>query len=96
MAKVDDMDRPVNVGNPQMGWASDVAAEMLRRMGIKYLSMNPGASYRGFHDSIVNYSGTAIPRCSSVCMRIMRFTSPRAMPRRRTNPWAASCIPMWG
>ncbi len=34
MAKVDDMDRPVNVGNPQMGWASDVAVEMLSRRGI--------------------------------------------------------------
>lgn len=55
-------DRPENVGNPQMGWASDVAAEMLRRMGIKYLSMNPGASYRGFHDSIVNYLGNSDPQ----------------------------------
>jgi thiamine pyrophosphate-dependent acetolactate synthase large subunit-like protein len=55
-------DRPVDVGNPQMGWASDVAAEMLRRMGIKYLSMNPGASYRGFHDSIVNYLGNQDPQ----------------------------------
>lgn len=55
-------DRPVNVGNPKMGWASDVAAEMLRRMGIKYLSMNPGASYRGFHDSIVNYLGNDEPQ----------------------------------
>ena len=62
MTKVDDMDRPVNVGNPQMGWASDVAAEMLRRMGIKYLAMNPGASYRGFHDSIVNYLGNSEPQ----------------------------------
>ena len=45
-----------------MGWGSDVAAEMLRRMGIKYLSMNPGASYRGFHDSIVNYLGNDDPQ----------------------------------
>jgi thiamine pyrophosphate-dependent acetolactate synthase large subunit-like protein len=35
---------------------------MLRRMGIKYLSMNPGASYRGFHDSIVNYLGNKDPQ----------------------------------
>ena len=62
MTNVNDIDRPVNVGNPQMGWASDVAAEMLRRMGIKYLSMNPGASYRGFHDSIVNYLGNSDPQ----------------------------------
>ena len=62
MKDLTDFDRPVNVGNPQMGWASDVAAEMLRRMGIKYLAMNPGASYRGFHDSIVNYLGNKDPQ----------------------------------
>ncbi|MPY71337.1 MAG: thiamine pyrophosphate-binding protein [Alphaproteobacteria bacterium] len=62
MSDLTKYDRPVNIGNPQMGWASDVAAEMLRRMGIKYLSMNPGASYRGFHDSIVNYLGNSDPQ----------------------------------
>ena len=62
MSDLTKFDRPVNIGNPQMGWASDVAAEMLRRMGIKYLSMNPGASYRGFHDSIVNYLGNKDPQ----------------------------------
>jgi thiamine pyrophosphate-dependent acetolactate synthase large subunit-like protein len=62
MPDLTKFDRPVNVGNPKMGWGSDVAAEMLRRMGIKYLSMNPGASYRGFHDSIVNYLGNDDPQ----------------------------------
>jgi thiamine pyrophosphate-dependent acetolactate synthase large subunit-like protein len=62
MSDLTKYDRPVNIGNPKMGWASDVAAEMLRRMGIKYLSMNPGASYRGFHDSIVNYLGNKDPQ----------------------------------
>ncbi|MBT5459277.1 MAG: thiamine pyrophosphate-binding protein [Rhodospirillaceae bacterium] len=55
-------DRPENLGNPQMGWASDVAAEMLRRLGIKYISLNPGASYRGLHDSLVNYLGNEDPQ----------------------------------
>ena len=44
-----NIDKAVNIGNPQLGWISDVAAEMLRRSGIKYVSLNPGASYRGFH-----------------------------------------------
>ena len=57
-----DFDRPLNVGNPRMGWVSDVAAEMLRRIGIKYIALNPGASYRGFHDSIVNYLGNTDPQ----------------------------------
>ncbi len=36
-------------------WASDVIVDMLHRYELPYASMNPGASYRGLHDSIVNY-----------------------------------------
>ena len=39
--------------NAQYG--SDLMAEMLRELGIKYIALNPGASYRGFHDSLVNF-----------------------------------------
>jgi len=55
-------DRPKPGGNTRMGWASDVAAEMLRRLDIKYIALNPGASYRGFHDSLVNYLGNKDPQ----------------------------------
>ncbi|MGY8632067.1 thiamine pyrophosphate-binding protein [Bradyrhizobium sp. 14AA] len=56
------IDRPArpNVA-VEMGWGSDVAAEMVRRIGVKYLALNPGASYRGFHDSLVNYLGNESP-----------------------------------
>jgi thiamine pyrophosphate-dependent acetolactate synthase large subunit-like protein len=37
-------------------------AEMLREMGIKYIALNPGASYRGLHDSIVNFEGEKGPQ----------------------------------
>jgi thiamine pyrophosphate-dependent acetolactate synthase large subunit-like protein len=36
-------------------YGSDLMAEMLRELGIKYIALNPGASYRGLHDSIVNF-----------------------------------------
>jgi thiamine pyrophosphate-dependent acetolactate synthase large subunit-like protein len=39
--------------NAQFG--SDLMVEMLRELGIKYIALNPGASYRGLHDSIVNF-----------------------------------------
>jgi acetolactate synthase I/II/III large subunit len=39
--------------NAQYG--SDLIVEMLRELGIKYIALNPGASYRGLHDSIVNF-----------------------------------------
>ncbi len=56
------LDRPVKLGNPRMGWASDAIAEVTRRLNFKYMALVPGASYRGFHDSIVNYLGNENPQ----------------------------------
>ena len=38
-------------------YGSDVVVDMLQALGIEYVSLNPGSSYRGIHDSLVNYSG---------------------------------------
>ncbi len=35
---------------------------MLQRLGIEYIALNPGASYRGLHDSLVNYLGNRKPQ----------------------------------
>ena len=43
-------------------WGSDAIAAMLRALEIPYLALNPGASYRGLHDSIVNYLGNTRPQ----------------------------------
>ncbi|MCH7486472.1 MAG: thiamine pyrophosphate-binding protein [Proteobacteria bacterium] len=36
-------------------WQSDIIVDMIRRNGFQYISLNPGASFRGLHDSLVNY-----------------------------------------
>lgn len=36
-------------------WQSDVIVDMVKRYGFEYIALNPGASYRGLHDSLVNY-----------------------------------------
>ena len=38
-------------------WASDVIVDLLHHYDLPYAAINPGASYRGLHDSIVNYGG---------------------------------------
>lgn len=38
-----------------MAWGSDAVAELLRSLGLSYVALVPGASYRGLHDSLVNY-----------------------------------------
>ena len=58
-----ELDRPANLAPANTpGWGSDVAAETLRALEIPYIALNPGASYRGFHDSIVNYLGNETPQ----------------------------------
>jgi thiamine pyrophosphate-dependent acetolactate synthase large subunit-like protein len=47
--------------NTEMGWGSDAVAAMLRALDLKYAALLPGASYRGLHDSIVNYLGNENP-----------------------------------
>lgn len=52
---------PAGPLDTKIGWGSDVAAQMLRRLEIPYIALNPGASYRGFHDSLVNHLGNRMP-----------------------------------
>jgi hypothetical protein len=42
-------------------WASDVIVDLLHAYDLPYAAMNPGASFRGLHDSIVNYGGNHLP-----------------------------------
>jgi len=38
-------------------FGSDVMVDAIQACGFKYVSLNPGSSYRGLHDSLVNYGG---------------------------------------
>jgi thiamine pyrophosphate-dependent acetolactate synthase large subunit-like protein len=55
------LDRIEGKADEKVAWGSDIAAQMLRRFGIPYVSLNPGASYRGLHDSLVNHLGNETP-----------------------------------
>src|SRR5574342_328623 len=58
--RISPRDEPKDI-DATMAWGSDVAAQMLRRLGVPYIALNPGASYRGFHDSLVNHLGNHLP-----------------------------------
>jgi len=55
-------ERPKNIENITMSWGSDAIAELLQRLEFKYIALNPGASFRGLQDSIVNYLGNKNPQ----------------------------------
>ncbi|MFZ0528341.1 MAG: thiamine pyrophosphate-binding protein [Xanthobacteraceae bacterium] len=56
------VERPTPAGANAPGFGSDVIAEALRSLDIPYIALTPGASYRGLHDSIVNYLGNTKPQ----------------------------------
>ncbi len=43
-------------------FGSDAIAATLRALDMPYIALNPGASYRGLHDSLVNYLGNQAPQ----------------------------------
>jgi thiamine pyrophosphate-dependent acetolactate synthase large subunit-like protein len=61
-ASIGALERPTPAGVNAPGFGSDVVAETLRALDIPYIAVTPGASYRGLHDSIVNYLGNTTPQ----------------------------------
>src|SRR5215831_8245867 len=57
-----EIDRPMPSAPSNRIWGSDAIAAVLRELDIPYVALNPGASYRGLHDSLVNYLGNTRPR----------------------------------
>jgi thiamine pyrophosphate-dependent acetolactate synthase large subunit-like protein len=55
-------DAPVPAAPSDVVYGSDAIASVLRALEIPYIAVNPGASYRGLHDSIVNYLGNRTPQ----------------------------------
>jgi acetolactate synthase-1/2/3 large subunit len=42
-------------------WQSDVIVDLIKQYDFPYIALNPGASYRGLHDSLVNYGENKPP-----------------------------------
>ncbi len=57
-----ELERPVAGSANGRLFGSDVVAETLRALDIPFIALNPGASYRGLHDSLVNYLGNERPQ----------------------------------
>jgi thiamine pyrophosphate-dependent acetolactate synthase large subunit-like protein len=57
-----EIEQPLASAAPASLWGSDAVAETLRDLGIPWIALNPGASFRGLHDSIVNYLGNRTPQ----------------------------------
>lgn len=46
---------------------SDFMVDVLKSLGFEYVAANPGSSFRGLHESIVNYGGNKAPEFLTCC-----------------------------
>ena len=57
----DDLDRPVACDITTL-YGSDAIGRMLRHLDVPFVALNPGSSFRGLHDSLVNDLGNRDPQ----------------------------------
>jgi len=60
MTSLAERDRENHAPYSAPRWGSDVMADVVRQLGYRYVALNPGSSFRGLHDSLVNYGGNAV------------------------------------
>ena len=51
----------MNDVNTTAAWCSDALATILRELPIDYVALSPGSSFRGLHESLVNFLGNERP-----------------------------------
>ena len=51
----------------EMRSGSDLMVDIIKSLGIEYIAANPGSSFRGLHESIINYGGNKDPEFITCC-----------------------------
>ena len=46
---------------------SDFMVDVIKSLGFEYLAANPGSSFRGLHESLINYGGNKAPEFLTCC-----------------------------
>lgn len=70
-------------------YGSDLIVDLLRGLGIEYAAFNPGASFRGLHDSLVNFGGDVDPRTVMCCHEEISVALAHGYAKATGRPMAA-------
>ncbi|HXG36948.1 MAG TPA: thiamine pyrophosphate-binding protein, partial [Dehalococcoidia bacterium] len=71
-------------------YGSDVIVDILRELKIPYAALNPGASFRGLHDSLVNYGEGQPPEIVLCCHEEIAVAMAHGYARVTGRPMAAA------
>ena len=76
------------LSNAQSG--SDLAIELFAGLGIPYVALNPGSSYRGLHDSLVNFDVPNKPEIVVCCHEEICVALAHGYARATSQPMLAA------
>src|SRR5437660_520928 len=60
-------ERAPRANHNDRAWQSDVIVDLIKRYGFPFITLNPSASFRGLHDSLVNYGANEPPGPVYMC-----------------------------
>lgn len=60
--ETDAVELPTGSSPGPAAYGSDLVVDLLRALGTRYVPLNPGSSFRGLHDSLVNHGGNRDPQ----------------------------------
>ena len=78
---------------------SDFMVDVIKSLGFEYVAANPGSSFRGIHESLINYGGNKNPEFITCCheessvalgSRLCARSKASRCSSWRTAPWACS------
>ena len=70
-------------------YGSDLIVDLLKALDIEYVALNPGSSFRGIHDSLVNYNGNRNPEIVLCCHEEIAVSVAHGYAKAGGKPMAA-------
>lgn len=70
-------------------YGSDLIVDMMKSLGIEYVAINPGSSFRGIHDSLVNYNQNKNPEIILCCHEEIAVSVAHGYAKATGKPMAA-------
>jgi thiamine pyrophosphate-dependent acetolactate synthase large subunit-like protein len=69
----------------------DYMVDVLKSLGFEYVASNPGSSFRGIHESIINYGGNKMPEFLTCCHEESSVAMAQAYYKAEGKPMAVLC-----
>ena len=67
LARENGTAQPVRASRVVEHPGSDYMVDVIRSLGIEYAACNPGSSFEGLHESIINYGNNSMPELLTCC-----------------------------